>query len=181
MLQGLPLRRAILETLHDHQEKRPETPMPQEELSKALHVPLDRLEAHFVVLERSGYVHFLRMPGPQGQRLTFLEVSPEGEKYLANPKNFETTKGPEGPFKVVEPGEEKAIDELARLRAYVERTEWVLDDEKPEILAKLDELEKALAGETFDAAAVGGLKLWFERHRWLAPHVTAVLRKQLGF
>lgn len=181
MLQGLQLRRAVLQALADHKKKSPETPLKQEQLAKELRVEPDRLEAHFSVLGRAGHITFLHMPGPGGERMRFVEITPEGEKYLRNPKNFETPKGEESPFKVVERGEEKLLTEFPRLRQYVETTEWVLDEEKPEILRKLDELERVLGSDKFNPALIGELKLWFDRHRWLAPHVEAIVKRRFGF
>ncbi len=182
MLTGLALRRAILETVFEHQKANPEAPLKQEDLGKRLQVDVHRLEAHFVFLERGGYVSFLHMPGPHGERMRFVTVTAAGEKYLKNPRNFEAAKGEESPFKVIEKDADEAIhDEVAPLRAFVEKTEWVLDDEKPEILGKIDELEEVLEAKKFDPAAVSGLKLYFERHRWLAPHVSALIKKRLGF
>lgn len=182
MLTGLPLRRAILQTLKDYEAEGHETPIRQEDLAKRLQVELDRLDAHFVVLERSGYVSFLNMPGPGGHRMRFVTLTKEGDHYLSNAANFEAAKGPESPFKVIErSADERLHVEFPELRKYVETTDWVLDEEKPEILAKLGDLEKVVDSSKLDMGAVSGLQLWFERHKWLTPHVAALLKRKLGF
>lgn len=182
MLQGLQLRKAILETLHSRKGEAPEAGLvKEEELVKLLKVDHDRIDAHFVFLERAGYISSLRMPGPEGTRLRFITITGEGEKYLQNAGNFEAAKKTDSPFKVIEKGDEKVADSVHELRAMVEKTEWVLDEEKPEILAKVDELATALSADRFDPGAVSGLKLYFERYKWLAPHVQALIKKQYGF
>jgi DNA-binding PadR family transcriptional regulator len=181
VLQGLQLRKAILETLHSRKGEAPEAGLvKEEELSKILKADHDRLDAHFVFLERAGYISSLRMPGPEGTRLRFITITAEGEKYLRNAKNFETVKATDSPFKVIEKGDEKLVGDVAELRAMVDKSDWVLDEEKPEILAKVDELAKVLKSDRFDPGAVSSLKLYFERHKWIAPHVQALIRKQYG-
>lgn len=181
-LQALELRRQILKALQDHAQTDEMAPMGQGALAKQLGVSEERLEAHFVFLERSGYVDFLHMPDHQGNRQRFAVITEAGEAYLEDQSNFEHPKGPDSPFKVVESGrDEKVHDDLLEIRAFVDRTEWVLDDEKPEILKKLDELEALLKSDNFDAGAVSRTKLYFERHKWLSPHVAALLKKTYGF
>lgn len=180
-MQGPELRRAILEALAHHSAGDHPAPMSQDALSKKLKVPEERLEAHFTFLQRGKYIGFLHMPGPSGERLRFVSITDEGKAYLSDPANFPKKQEAKGPFKVVDKGgQEKLAADFPALRAYIESTEWILDEEKPPILAKVDELEAVLA-KGFDAARISDLKMFFERHRWLAPHVSALIRKEVGF
>lgn len=182
MLQGIALRKAILETLQTKKAEAPEDSLVKEqELISTLKVDHDRLEAHFTFLERGGYVQSLRMPGPEGERMRFLTITAEGEKYLKNPKNFELQKATDSPFKVVGKGEEKVLDDPVAIRAMVATSDWTLDEERDEIVAKLDELAKVLEEDRFNPAAVSNLKLYFERFKWLSPHVAAAIKKKYGF
>lgn len=182
VLTGLALRKAILETLRARKGDNPETSLILEgDLTKELKVDHDRLDAHFTFLERGGYVTSLRMPGPDGTRLRYLTITETGEKYLKNARNFETPKGTESPFKVIEKGQEKVLDDPIAIRIMVAKSDWVLDEERDEIVAKLDELAKALESDRFDPAEVSRLKLYFERYKWLSPHVAAAIKKQYGF
>jgi DNA-binding PadR family transcriptional regulator len=182
VLQGLALRRAILDALRAKKSDTPEASLVrQEDLAKGLQTDADRLEAHFTFLERAHYITSLRMPGPDGAPMRFFTITPDGERYLKNEKNFQPPKGEESPFKVVHKGEEPLVTDLGALRKMIQDTEWVLDEEKPEILAKMDELGQLLSSDRFDPAAVSGLKLYFERYKWLTPHVQAILKRQYGF
>lgn len=181
-MHGLELRHAILEAIHRHQKENPETPMPQAELARRLSVDSDRLEAHFTFLERAGYLSFLHMPDPKGERQRFLTITEAGQDYLRAPRAKASGAGAESPFKVVsKAAEEKPITDFAALKALIEATEWVMDEEKPEIVAKLAELERVLRAERLDFGAVSGLKIYFERHPWLRSHIAATVTKHVGF
>lgn len=180
-MQPLELRRAILEVCKAYQEEGHPTPIKDDELAARLRVSHERLEAHFVFLERARYISFLRMPGPDGSRLRFVEITEEGKHYLATSQPVETKAALESPFKVVQGGQDKIITDFPQLRSMVEQTEWVIDEEKPEILGKLDQLEKVLEDDRFNPAAVSELKLYFERHRWLSSHIAATVKKRFGF
>lgn len=180
-VEPLELRRALLQALLDHHEEGHEAPFRHEELAHHLRVDPERLEAHYVFLERGGYIESLHMPDPHGNRARFLSITKAGEKYLQTPANFERAQSSDSPFKVVAAGQEKNLTDFPSLRKMVQATEWVLDEEKPEILTKVDELEKVLQKDRFNPKAISELKLYFERHRWLAPHVAALIKARFGF